>query len=290
MPTTQIIRYAFITLLYGALPLSAQSSRAMNKLAEKSVEQILVFAVEAKNLAKIIEATAWKMNYDSVLVSAAQNKVLVFRGFPSSPLQYRILLQMAPLDSALDLTAQSFWFIPPDSIPRYNKSMQSADRDLLKLFLYGLMQEIALSKGEPLFEQSLPEKTFSEFMLRNLLNPGLASWYIMKDHPRLTKKSAVGWSLFFGLLDAGYIAFGFTTRREQQDGGAPLINLSNQQFGIFGAATSRLAMTVGYFVDRDYQELKKSGYHFPKIASLTFDSKYTRYVRQPQRDKRSQKN
>jgi hypothetical protein len=282
MPKTPLIRCALITLLYGALPVYAQNSRMMNKLAEKPAEQILVFAIDRPNLTQIIEATAWKMNYDSVLVNSAQNKILVFRGFPSSPLQYRILLGMTQRDSAVELASQSFWLLPPDSIPRYNKSMQNADHDLQKLFLCALLQEIALHKGEPLFEKSLPEKTFSQFILRNLLNPGLASWYIMKDHPRVTKKTAVGWSLFFGLLDAGYIAFGFTVRGEQQEGSASPINWSNQQFGFFGAATSRLAMTVGYFVDRDYQELRKSGYYFPKIAAINFDSKYTRHLRQPE--------
>lgn len=106
----------------------------MNRLAEKPVDQVLVFGIERSDLAQMIEATAWKMNYDSVLVNSTQNKILVFRGFPSSPLQYRILVCITPNDSALELTSQSFWFILPDSIPRYSKSMRTADRDLQKLF------------------------------------------------------------------------------------------------------------------------------------------------------------
>jgi len=284
------IRYVFMALLINVLSIYAQSSSVMNRLAEKPVEQILVFGIERPDLAQIIEATAWKMNYDSVLVNSTQNKILVFRGFPSSPLQYRILVNMTPNDSALELTTQSFWFIPPDSIPRYNKSLRAAARDLQRLFLYALIQEIALRQGEPLFDRALPEKGFPNFMLRNLFNPGLASWYMLKDHPRITQKSALGWSLFFGMLDVGYLAFGFTTRNTSPEGSASVLNLSNQQFGLFGAATSRLAMTVGYFVDRDYQELRKSGYYFPKIADLNFDSKHTRYIRQPERDKKGTEN
>lgn len=277
----------WVTLLLNVFAVHAQSSRVLNRLAEKPVEQILVFGFEDSALAQVIEATAWKMNYDSVLVSLTQDKILVFRDFPSSPMQYRILCSITPNDSALALTAQSFWFMPPDSIPRYNKSMQQADRDLRKLFLFALIQEIALHHGEPLFNHGLPEKKFSNFMWRNLLNPGLASWYLMKDHPRLTAKSAAGWSLFFGVLDAGYLAFGFTARNAPAEDHASRLDLSNQQFAFFGAATSRLAMTVGYFVDRDYAELKKSGYYFPQMTKMSFDSKYTRYIPSPARNQKS---
>lgn len=278
----------FIAFLFNAWSIHAQSGSAMQQLAEKPVEQILVFKIAGTTLVQMLEAAAWKMNYDSVLINSPQNKILVFRKFPASPLQYRILICITPSDSALELTSQSFWFIPPDSIPRYNKSMRTADRDLQKLFLHALIQEIAIRQGEPLFDRPLPAKSFPNFMLRNLLNPGLASWYLMKDHPRIAKKSAIGWSLFFGILDMGYLTFGFTTRNAEQEESASPVNLSNRQFGLFGAATSRLAMTVGYWVDRDYEELKKSGYYFPKIANLNFDSKYTRYIRQPARDKKAQ--
>jgi hypothetical protein len=40
-------------------------------------------------------------------------------------------------------------------------------------------------------------------------------------------------------------------------------------------------MTIGYFVDQDYHQLKKSGYFFPKIERLDFDTKYTKYICQP---------
>lgn len=185
-------RGACFALLLNVWSLQAQSGSAMNPLAKTPVEQILVFRITGTALTQIIEATAWKMNYDSVLINSTQSKILVFRGFPSSPLQYRILVCITLNDSALALTSQSFWFLPPDSIPRYNKSMRTADRDLQKLFLYALIQEIALQQGEPLFDRALPAKNFSNFMLRNLLNPGLASWYMMKDHPRITQKSAIG--------------------------------------------------------------------------------------------------
>jgi len=280
----------FIILLFGSFSAYAQNRRVMNQLAEKPVEQILVFGLERSALAQVIEATAWKMNYDSVLVSLTQDKILMFRGFSSSPVQYRILCSIAPNDSALALTALSFWFMPPDSIPRYNKSMQRADRDLRKLFLFALIQEIAWRHGAPLFNFGLPEKNFSNFMWRNLLNPGLASWYLMKDHPRFTAKSAAGWSLFFGVLDVGYLAFGFTARNAPAEDNTSLLKLSNQRFAFFGAATSRLAMTVGYIVDRDYEELRKSGYYFPQMAKLSFDSKYTRYIPQPARNQKSVEN
>lgn len=280
----------FIILLLGIFSVHAQNNRVMNQLAEKPIEQILVFGLERAALTQIIEATAWKMNYDSVLIGRTQDKILVFRGFPSSPVQYRMFCRLAPHDSALMLSTQSFWFQPPDSIPRYNKSMRKADRDLRKLFLFALIQEIARRHGEPLFNRGLPEKKFSDFMWRNLLNPGLASWHLMKDHPRLTAKSAAGWSLFFGMLDAGYLAFGFTAHNAPAEDQAAFFNLSNQQVAFFGAATSRLAMTVGYFVDRDYEELRKSGYYFPKIAKLSFDSKYTRYLPPPARNQNSAEN
>jgi hypothetical protein len=271
----------------------AQTPNFMNKLAGKPLEQILVFEIEMRDLAKTLETTAWKMNYDSILVGASQDQIMVFRRLLPSGLQYRILLSMTPADSAVRLTAQGFWFMPPDSIPRYSKSMRAADRDLAKLFLYAAVQAIALNKGEPLYDRALPDKTFSQFMARNLLNPGLASWYIMKDHPRTTQKSAVAWSVVFGLLDLGYIALGVSAGDEMRSGqnetGAPWLDLSKRQIGFYGALTFRLAMTVGYFVDKDYRELKKSGYYFPKIERFHFDTKYTRNIPQAPSDKNSPK-
>lgn len=282
MPKLQLIRFAMVVMMSWATTIYAQNNNFLNKLAEKPFEQILVFEIEIQSLAKIIEMTAWKMNYDSVIVNSAQEKILIIRGFSPPALQYRILLNMTPLDSAVQLTSQGFWFFPPDSIPRYSKSMQAADRDLLKLFLYAVTQEIALSKGAPLHDRDLPDKTFLKFISRNLLNPGLASWYIMKDNPRTTQKSAVAWSIFFGLLDVGYIAFGFAPdggiENAPQEADSPSINFSNRQLAIFGALAFRAAMTIGYFVDKDYRELKKSGYYFPKIERIDFNTKYTRYI------------
>ncbi|MDZ7369195.1 MAG: hypothetical protein ONB43_25580 [candidate division KSB1 bacterium] len=290
MPKLKLFLFVMMTITETA---GAQTANFMNKLAGKPFEQILVFEIERRDLAKIIEATAWKMNYDSVLVSALQDQIMVFRNLLPSGLQYRILLKMAPADSAVRLTAQGFWLMPPDSIPRYSKSMRAADRDLVKLFLYAAVQEIALNKGKPLYDHALPEKSFSRFMAWNLLNPGLASWYIMKDHPRTAQKSAIVWSAVFGLLDLGYIALGVLAGDEAANGrneiSAPLLDLSKRQIGFYGALTFRLAMTVGYFIDKDYQELKKSGYFFPKIEDFHFDTKYTRSIPQTPSDKNSQK-
>lgn len=290
MPKARLFRFVMVVMMIWALTTFAQNSGVMNKLSEKPLEQILVFEVGVKNLAKIIETTAWKMNYDSVIVNSSQDKIMVFRRLPPSPLQYRILLTMAQLDSAVRLTSQGFWFVPPDSIPRYNKSMKAADRDLRKLFLYAVIQEIASSKGAPLHDRALPDKTFAKFMGWNLLNPGLASWYLMKDNPRTTQKSAIAWSACFGLLDVGYIALGLTNNDKmssnQNEASAPFLDLTTRQLGIYGALTFRLAMTIGYFVDRDYRELKKSGYFFPKIGRFNFDTRYTKYISQSEKEKK----
>lgn len=294
MARRKFIPAVLVVMLSLASTLPAQNSNLMDKLALKPGEQIGVWEVSMVTLAKIIEATAWKMNYDSVIVNSGQDKIMVFRSFSPSALQYRILLSMAPMDSAVQLTGRGFWFLPPDSIPRYSRSMKSADRDLLKLFLYAVTQEIALHQATPLFMRTLPARTFPRFMGWNLLNPGLASWYLMKDHPRTTRKSALAWSIAFGLLDVGYIALGFVPdgagRNDRQDEGAPLINLSNRQMGLFGALTFRAAMTIGYFVDRDYVELQKSGYYFPKMADINFDTKYTKSLPQAADEKQAPQN
>lgn len=273
-----------MVMLLWTSALPAQNSNLMDKLALRPGEQIGVWEVSMATLAKIIEATAWKMNYDSVIVNSGQDKIMVFRSFSPSALQYRILLSLVPTDSAVLVTGRGFWFLPPDSIPRYNRSMKSADRDLLKLFLYAVTQEIALHKATPLFTRNLPARTFPRFMGWNLLNPGLASWYLMKDHPRTTRKSALAWSIAFGLLDVGYIALGFVPEgargNARQEESSPFIDFSNRQIGLFGALTFRAAMTVGYFVDGDYGELQKSGYYFPKIADMNFDTKYTKSLPQ----------
>jgi hypothetical protein len=285
MPKSKLSRSLLVVMLSCTWATYAQNNTLINKLSSKPHEQILVFEVGIETLAKIIEAAAWKMNYDSVVISSAQDKIMLIRGFPPSTLQYGIFLTMAKPDSALQLTSQGFWFFPPDSIPRYSKALRAADRDLLKLFLYAVTQEIALSKGAPLHDRALPDKPFLKFMSRNLLNPGLASWYMMKDHPRTAQKSAIAWSVFFGLLDVGYLALGFAP--DQGIGGNRpetdwlLNDLSKRQLAIFGALSFRTAITIGYFVDKDYHELKKSGYYFPKLERLNFDTKYTKYLKQP---------
>jgi len=263
------------------IPSHAQNQRVVNKLAAMRSEQLLVFELGIEELLQVIEATAWKMNYDSVVTDQPREKILLIRTFPPLEFQYRILLKVAPVDSAIKLAAQGFWFLAPDSMPRSSKSMQRADRDLLKLFLYAFTQEIARKKGVPLFDRTLPGKPFSKFMGWNLLNPGLASWYLMKDHPRVSQKSAVGWSLFFGALDLGYTALSFAPTHEagNQNGGV-FNEFSPQQIALFGMSTSRLAMTIGYFVDKDYDELKKSGYYFSKIEQLDFNTRYTRPLKQ----------
>ena len=262
----------------GSLSYS-QSRSLANKLADKSKEQMLVFEVKLAELSAIVEATAWKMNYDSVVVSSSGDKILLIRAFPQSELQYRVLLQMAEQDSALLLTLQGFWLVPPDSIPRYNKSLKSASRDLTKLFLHALTQEIALRQGSPLYDRSLPDKPFHRFLGWNLLNPGAAAWYMAKDHPRISQKSAIGLSIFFGVLDFVYVTFYLSPEHNEPEKiNLPLTDLSTRQLGALGIVTSRLAMTVGYFVDRDYWDLKKSGYYFPKLERLNLNTKYTKYL------------
>ncbi len=279
--------YFFVisTIVCTASSLLAQSPSISEKLLEKPKEQILIFEVEAPALAKIIEATAWKMNYDSVVVSSNRDKILVIRAFPQFKLQYRMLLQIAQHDSALRLTLQGFWFLPPDSIPKYNKALKAADRELSKLFLSAITQEISLHKGTPLYDRTLPDKPFHKFFGLNLLNPGLGAWYMVKDHPLISQKSAIGLSIFFGALDLGYLAFYFAPDRESENTQHALdwaaFNLSNRQLGTLGIVTFRLAMTIGYFVDRDYWDLKKSGYYFPKIERLNFDTRYTKYLKPP---------
>jgi hypothetical protein len=213
MPKPTLFHSLLAVLLSCTWATYAQNNVLISKLYSKPHEQILVFETGMAALAKIIEAAAWKMNYDSVIVSSAQDKIMLIRGFPSSALQYGIFLTMTTPDSAVQLTAQGYWFFPPDSIPRYSKALRAADHDLLRLFLYAVIQEIALRKGAPLHDRALPDKPFLSFMSRNLLNPGLASWYMMKDHPRATQNSAIAWFVFFGLLDVGYLAWGFAPDR-----------------------------------------------------------------------------
>jgi len=294
MPKTPLLRGVFIALLYGALPIYAQSSRMMNQLAEKPAEQILVFAVDRPNLAKIIEAAAWKMNYDSVVINSAQDKILLIRDFQKFALQYRILLSMAQQDSALRLALRGFWFLPPDSIPRYNKVLKAADRELAKLFLHAITQEIALQKGAPLYDHPLPEKPFHQFLGLTLLNPGLGVWYMTKDNPLMSKNTALGLSLYFGVMDLAYLASYLAPERkaaeEQNKLDLAVFDLSNRQLGKLGLVTFRSVTTLGYFLDRDYRDLKKSGYYFPKIAQMNFDTKYTRYIEPARIDERSRVN
>jgi hypothetical protein len=208
---------------------------------------------------------------------------LAIKNFPGDERQYRILLRLAALDSAVELTLQSFWFLLPDSIPRYSKAMREWDRNYSKLFLYAIVQEISLRKNTPLHDKALPEKGFMKFMGLNLLNPGLASWYMMKDNPTIKQKPAIGWSLFFGILDLGYMAFALVPAHEREDDQALGLagDLSNQQLAVMGTIIFRSAMTIGYFVDQDYRQLKKSGYFFPKVERLNFDTRYTKYICPP---------
>jgi hypothetical protein len=274
---------AMIALMVCAAPsIPAQPLSISEKLREKPKEQILVFEVEAPELAEIIGTAALKMSYDSVVVNPSRDKVLIVRSYPQDIRQYRILIRSAPLDSAIQLTAQGFWFIAPDSIPRYSKTMKELDRNYLRLFLYAVTQEIALRKNAPLYEKTLPGKSFLPFMGWNLLNPGLASWYVMKNDPTVSQKAAVGWSLFLGVLDAAYVAYYFTPDREsenRQNLFSPWRDLSHRQLATVGSASLRSVMAIMYWVDQDYQQLKKSGYFFPKLERMSFDTKYTRHIR-----------
>jgi len=117
MPTTQI-RTVFIVLLFSALPIYAQSSRVMNKLAEKPAEQILVFEIDRQNLANIIEATAWKMNYDSVVINSAQDKILLIRDIQKdeqSRVKRQVTLIETPWGFAFDGGATKYWYDAPSS-------------------------------------------------------------------------------------------------------------------------------------------------------------------------------
>ncbi|MGH7452745.1 MAG: hypothetical protein ACRENG_15465 [bacterium] len=182
------LRYVVIAIIVcAASAIQAPPRSISEKLTAMPKEQILVFEVEAPALAEIIEATAWKMNYDSVVVNPSRDKVLIIRCYPQDARQYRILVHLTPLDSAVQLTAQGFWFMAPDSIPRYSKTMKELDRNYLRLFLYAVTQEIALRKNAPLYEKTLPGKSFLPFMGWNLLNPGLASWLMMKYDPTVSR-------------------------------------------------------------------------------------------------------
>ncbi len=269
-------------IVWAASSILAQPPSISEKLREKPKEQIFVFEIESPALAEIIEATAWKMNYDSVVVNPSRDRVLIIRSYPQDTRQYRLLVYLAPLDSAIQLTAQGFWFLSPDSIPRYSKTMQELDRNYLRLFLFALTQEITLRKNTPLFEKKLPGKSFLPFMGWNLLNPGLASWYMMRDDPTISRKSAVGWSLFLGILDAAYVAYYFTPDRERENRQnlfLPWRDLSHRQLATVGSLSLRSVMTIVYWVDQDYKELKKSGYFFPKIEHMSFDTKYTKHIK-----------
>jgi hypothetical protein len=261
----------------------AQPASLSEKLREKPEEQILVFEVEASALAEIIGAAALKMNYDSVVVNPSRDKVLIIRSYPQDARQFRILVHLTPLDSAIHLTARGFWFLSPDSIPRYSKTMKELDRNYLRLFLFALTQEIALRKNAPLYDKALPSKSFLPFLGWNLLNPGLASWYVMKDDPTVSRKAAVGWSLFLGILDAAYVALCFAPDRERENRQnlfLPWRDLSHRQLATVGAGSLRSVMAIMYWVDQDYKQLKKSGYFFPKLERLSFDTKYTKHLKQ----------
>lgn len=278
------LRYAVISIIVCTASSSlAQIHSISEKLLEKPKEQILVFEVEAPALAEIIAAAALKMSYDSVVVNPSRDKVLIIRSYPQDARQYRILVHLAPLDSAIQLTAQGFWFLAPDSIPRYSKTMKELDRNYLRLFLYAVTQEIALRKNAPLYEKKLPGKSFLPFMGWNLLNPGLASWYVKKDDPTVSRKAAVGWSLFLGILDAAYVAYYFTPDRDRENRQnlfLPWRDLSHRQLATVGAVSLRSVMAIIYWVDQDYKQLKKSGYFFPKLERISFDTKYTRHIKQ----------
>ncbi|MCI0696868.1 hypothetical protein L0337_33295 [candidate division KSB1 bacterium] len=278
------LRYVIILIIVGtASSILAQPSSVSEKLLEKPKEQVLVFEAESPVLAEIIGAAALKMSYDSVVVNPSRDKVLIIRSYPQDARQYRILVHLAPLDSAVQLTAQGFWFLAPDSIPRYSKTMKELDHNYLRLFLYAVTQEIALRKNAPLYNKPLPGKSFLPFMGWNLLNPGLASWYMMKDDPTVSRKAAVGWSLFLGVLDAAYVAYYFTPDRERENRQnlfLPWRDLSHRQLATVGAVSLRSVMAIMYWVDQDYKQLKKSGYFFPKLERMSFDTKYTKHIKQ----------
>jgi hypothetical protein len=284
------LRYVAISIIVCATSSSlAQIHSISEKLREKPKEQILVFEIEAPALMEIIEAAALKMSYDSVVVHPSRDKVLIIRSYPQDARQFRILVHLTRLDSTIHLTAQGFWFLSPDSIPRYSKTMKELDRSYLRLFLFALTQEIALRKNVPLYDKALPSKSFLPFMGWNLLNPGLASWYVMKDDPTASRKAAVGWSLFLGVLDAAYVAYYFAPDRDRENRQnlfLPWRDLSPQQLATVGAGSLRSVMAIMYWVDRDYQQLKKSGYFFPKLERMSLDTKYTRHL-QPSHEKKN---
>jgi hypothetical protein len=278
------LHYGIISIIAcTASAILAQPPSISGKLREKPKEQILVFEVEAPALAETIAAAALKMSYDSVVVNPSRDKVLIIRSYPQDARQYRILVHLASLDSAMQLTAQGFWFLASDSIPRYSKTMKELDRNYLRLFLYAVTQEIALRKNTPLYEKQLPGKGFLPFMGWNLLNPGLASWYVMKDDPAVSRKAAVGWSLFLGVLDAAYVAYYFTPDRERENRQNLLLpwrDLSHRQLATVGAVSLRSVMAIMYWVHQDYKQLKKSGYFFPKLERMSLDTKYTKHIKQ----------
>lgn len=241
-------------------------------------------------LAQIIDSTARKMSYDTVReISADPKRILLIRVFRHIEFQYRLLLQITSADSGSYLNVRGFWFLRSDSnsIPPYGKSLKKAERDYEKLFIYALDQEIeASSQATPLPSNSnLPNKSLLKFMGWNLVSPGLASCYMEKDHPRVSRKSAIARSIVLGVLDLGSLAL-FVLAPERDDcpcqyqADPGLMKFPIQQMGVFGMLSSRAAMMASYFGDAVYRDLRKSGYYFPKLSSLNFKTKYLKCIEQ----------
>lgn len=304
MPKIKFIQPAVVVMMSCVLSAYAQSDNRWHKLAEKAelakipYEKFEVHNYTPQRLAEIIDTTARNMKYSVYPIEATQTKFLLTRTFGHFEFHYALLLQIALADSDSSyLFVQGFWFLPPDSIPPPDKSMVRAARDHAKLFLCALVQEIAKFYEDSNFvheinpshdpqRHKLPDKSFKKFVGLNLVNPGLASWHMAKDDPRVSRKSAIARSIVLGVLDLGYLALALTPDRDRD--GCPcldqtdhdLTKFSNRQLGgIFGMLSSR-AMMTGYFGDQVYHDLRKSGYDFPKINDLNFNNyPYTKYIK-----------
>lgn len=116
-------------------------------------------------------------------------------------------------------------------------------------------QELAFQKGHRLFDKTLPRKRWDTFVALTTLNPGMGAYYGYNT-PQ-SKRLAVLGGLFFGILDAGYIALLFVPDDKNQKGA------SNRTVGILGMVTFRLLTVAAYAVDmKDYRELQELPYYF----------------------------
>lgn len=136
-----------------------------------------------------------------------------------------------------------------------NGFVAESANDYAFMFNSAIEQELAFQKGQRLYDKTLPRKSWNKFLILTIINPGLGGYYGYNT-PQ-TKKLAVAGGLFFGVLDAGYIALLFVPDEKNQKGA------SNRTVGILGIVTFRLLTTMAYAIDmKFYRELQELPYFF----------------------------